>query len=139
MPHDFTPTGGAYSHGISVQLDDGAVIFTTGQLAIDPQSHVVGIGDVATQTRYVIENVGRILADGGAGLQDIVKGQIFLLDIGDVAAVMTVFDSYLDSVRPVLTVLEVSGLARDDCVVEFEAMAFCTGTHEDATKENAAP
>jgi enamine deaminase RidA (YjgF/YER057c/UK114 family) len=122
-PNAFTPTGGAYSHGVSVDVGASSFIFTTGQLAIDPDSKVVGVGDVEAQTRYVIENVATILAEEGAGLEDIVKGQIFLLDIGDAERAVAVFEEYFGSCRPALGILGVSGLAREDCVVEFEAIA----------------
>ncbi|MBF6555958.1 MAG: RidA family protein [Acidimicrobiales bacterium] len=123
-PQRFTPTGGAYSHGLSVEVGCGAVIFTTGQLAIDPESRVVGLGDAASQVRYVIENIEQILSEDDAGLADIVTAQMFLLDMRDYESVIDVFNEYFTASRPPLGVVGVTGLARDGCVVELEAVAF---------------
>lgn len=123
-PQRFTPTGGAYSHGLSVEVDGGIIVFTTGQLAIDPESRVVGLGDVETQTRYVIENTEKILSECGAGLTDVIKAQIFVLDMRDSERAMRVFREYFDRSQPTLSLIEVAGLARDGCVIEMEVVAF---------------
>ncbi len=124
VPENFTPTMGAYSHGLSVKLTPTSrMIFVTGQIAMDEKGAVVAPNDAATQTEFVFENIKKILAAGNASLNDVVKVQIFLTDIKDFSKVSPIRNRYLEAARPVSTLLEVSKLVKEGCCVEIEVVA----------------
>jgi enamine deaminase RidA (YjgF/YER057c/UK114 family) len=64
-----------YSNGVKV----GDTIYVSGQVALDGDGRLVGPGDVVAQTRQVLENVRRVLAAGGATLDDVVKVTVYLV------------------------------------------------------------
>ena len=92
-PESFTPTMGAYSHGLKVKTADCSWIFVTGQIAMDKNGEVVS-DDIEVQTRFVFENITKILCDAGASMDDVVKAQIFLTDINDFAKVTPIRNEY---------------------------------------------
>ena len=122
-PENFTPSMGAYSHGLKVELSDASIIFITGQIALDENGELIS-DDIEEQTRYVFERVKRILYASNATLEDVVKVQIFLTNINDFSKVSPIRNEYLGKSKPVSTLLEVSSLVRNGCKVEIEAIAI---------------
>lgn len=122
-PENFTPSMGAYSHGLKVELSDASIIFITGQIALDENGELIS-DDIEEQTRYVFERVKRILYASNATLEDVVKVQIFLTNINDFSKVSPIRNEYLGKSKPVSTLLEVSSLVRIGCKVEIEAIAI---------------
>lgn len=138
MPAHFTPVGGAYSHGLAVDVENARFVFLTGQLAIDAESNVVGLGDVLKQTAFVVSNVERILSEAEATLTDVVKAQLFLAppaELDDVPAVLEFLERRLAAV----TVLMVSALAREGCCVELEVTACSMTGQTFLEKEQPCP
>ena len=121
-PKAFTPTMGAYSHGLAVDTAGSRWIFVTGQIAVDQQGKLVS-DDVGDQTRYVFENIRKILAEGDATFDDVVKVQIFVTDIKDFAVISPIRNEYLGQSEPVSTFLEVSGFVKPGCKIEIEVIA----------------
>jgi enamine deaminase RidA (YjgF/YER057c/UK114 family) len=116
---------GAYSPGLLVEHDDGSsTLFLTGQLAVDPAGNVVAPFDAAAQTEYVFALMGSILAAAGMDFGDVVKVQTFLTHMPDFEKFSAVRNRFLAGSRPVSTLLEVKGLAREGCCVEIEAVAM---------------
>src|SRR3989338_2936114 len=74
---------GAYSHGYKVDIGDSQMIFTTGQIDLDKDGNVVGIGDIEKKTEFVFESLQNILNEAGASLDDVVKATIYVTDIND--------------------------------------------------------
>lgn len=125
VPTDFTPTMGAYSHGLSVTVNPSSrMIFVTGQIAMNAKGEVVAPGDAAAQAEFVFENVKLILAADKATLDDVVKVQIFLTNMDDFAKVSLVRNKYLEKSKPVSTLVEVSRLVKDGCCIEVEVIAM---------------
>ena len=114
---------GPYSQAVVVPLGDGQrMVFCSGQIALDPVSGQIVEGDVAVQTRQVLENLGAVLAAADARFADIVKTTIFLADMADFAAVNEVYGRVLGEARPARSTVAVAGLPRG-VRVEIEAVA----------------
>ena len=123
-PADFTKTVGAYSQGLKVDIGDKVMVFVSGQLAMDADGNPVAPDDISAQTRYVFENIRKILGEAGARLEDLVKVQIFVTDITKFPEVSAVRNEYLGDIRPVSTLLEISRTVKDGCDIEIEVTAI---------------
>ncbi len=115
---------GAYSPGLLVEQDGSRTLFLTGQLAVDPDGSVVAPFDATAQTEYVFRLIGSLLEAAGMGFGDVVKVQTFLTHMPDFEKFSAVRNRYLADSRPVSTLLEVKGLAREGCCVEVEVVAM---------------
>jgi 2-iminobutanoate/2-iminopropanoate deaminase len=112
---------GPYSQGVRV----GNLVFTAGQIALDPKTQQVVPGDITAQTTRVLENLKAILEAAGTGLASVVKSTVYLKDFGDFAAMNAVYAQYLDldeEPAPARTTVEVSRLPKD-VLVEIEVVA----------------
>jgi enamine deaminase RidA (YjgF/YER057c/UK114 family) len=114
---------GAYSPGLLVEHGDLRTLYLTGQLAVDPEGKVVAPFDAAAQTEYVFGLIGSILKAAGMDFGDVVKVQTFLTHMPDFEKFSAVRNRFFSDSRPVSTLLEVKGLAREGCCVEIEVTA----------------
>ena len=121
-PSAFTPTMGAYSHGIVLAIGDTELVFVTGQIAVDQNGQVVS-DDITEQTEFVFQNISKILEEAGASLAGVVKAQIFLTDINDFKAVTPIRNKYFGESEPVSTLVEVNALVVPGCKIEVEVIA----------------
>ncbi|RKY86345.1 hypothetical protein DRQ15_00360 [candidate division KSB1 bacterium] len=110
---------GPYSQGV---VASGRLIFTAGQIAIDPEVGEVVKGDIRAQTRQVLENLRTILKSIGADLGNVVKTTVFLADMNDFAAMNEVYAEYFAAQCPARSTVEVSRLPKD-VKVEIECIA----------------
>ena len=109
---------GPYSQGIIAN----GLLFTAGQIAIDPTTGQVVDGDVAPQTERALANVQAILTAAGANWTDVVKTTVFLKDMGDFPRMNEVYARVLGAARPARSTVAVAGLPRG-VAVEIEAVA----------------
>lgn len=109
---------GPYSQGVIA----GGLLFTAGQIALDPASGQVVEGDVVAQTRQVLANLHAILQSAGAGWDDVVKTTVFLHDMSDFPRVNEIYGATLGTARPARSTVQVSALPRG-VLVEIEAVA----------------
>ena len=123
-PPNFTKTVGAYSQGLKVDIGDKAMVFVSGQLAMDADGNPVAPDDISAQTRYIFENIKTILRNAGAVLEEVVKVQIFLTDISKFSQVSVVRNEYLENIRPVSTLVEINRTVKEGCDVEIEVIAI---------------
>lgn len=123
-PSNFTPTIGAYSHGIKVDVGDSESIFITGQIAMDKDGNAVAPGDFTRQTEFVFENIKAILAEGGASLDDVVKAVIYVTDVSKFPEISSVRNTYFANAKPVSTLVEISKTVKVGCDVEIEVTAI---------------
>jgi 2-iminobutanoate/2-iminopropanoate deaminase len=114
---------GPYSQGI---VATGKMLFTAGQVAIDPRSGQVIQGDIKAQTRQVLKNVEAILKQGGASLKHVVKTTVFLKDMNEFAGMNEVYAEFFSTNPPARSTVEVARLPRD-VKVEIEAIAVVDG------------
>ncbi len=101
----------------------GNTIFTAGQVAWDGRGEVVGLGDVRAQTVQTLNNVKSVLAEGGAGLDDVLKCTVYLKDMADFQAMNEVFASFFPTDPPARTTVQ-AALAEPEMLVEIEAIAY---------------
>lgn len=112
---------GPYSQAVRV----GELVFTSGQVALDPVSGAIVEGGVSEQTVRVLENLKAVLAAAGLEMADVVKTTVFLKSMGDFAAMNEVYARYLAPdgvVAPARSTVEVARLPKD-ALVEIEVIA----------------
>jgi len=112
---------GPYSQAIRAN----GFVFVSGQVAIDPATQQVIVGDVKAQTDRVLRNLSEILEAAESGLGRVVRCGVFLKSIGDFAAMNEVYAKYLapeGAVPPARSTVAVAGLPKD-ALVEIEVIA----------------
>lgn len=102
------------------------LVYTAGQIPLDPQTMELVAGDVAEQTAQVLRNLDAVLAAAGASWADAVKTTIFLADMADFARVNEVYARHLGDARPARSTVAVAGLPRG-ARVEIEVVAATRG------------
>jgi enamine deaminase RidA (YjgF/YER057c/UK114 family) len=100
-------------------------IYVGGQDAIDADGNIVGVGDIAAQTKQVLRNLRTALEAAGAGPDHVIKWNIFIVDGQDFAAGYAAFQRVWGDRPnpPVITAAVVKGLAHPDFLVEMDAIA----------------
>ena len=126
LRHVAAPAGVAPGRGYSqVVTGRGRLVVVSGQVAQNVNGELVGPGDPAAQARQVFENLGRCLAEAGAGFDDVVKLTLFVLDVGDLPAVREARDAVIDTARPpASSAVQVSALFAPGYLLEVEAWAL---------------
>src|SRR6185369_6139096 len=99
---------GPYSQAVQA----GDLLFCSGQIALDPTTGEMLQGDVVLQAEQVMENIAAVLVAAGAGFADVVKTTIFLVDMGDFAAVNEVYRRRFVSHKPARSTVAVKSLPR---------------------------
>ena len=113
--------GGAYSSG--VEAPSGRTIYVSGQVAFDAEGKVVGEGDIKAQTETVLEHVKTVVEEAGGGMEDIVKGTVFITDMGLYDQIHEVRRRYFEEPFPASSMVEVSALIDPRLLIEIEAVA----------------
>ncbi len=113
---------GSYSPGWEVS--DGRLIYVAGQIPWDSEGRTVAKGDVAGQTRQVFENIGAVLAESGATLDDVIKITVFAADIRYRDEINRVRSEVFNEPYPASTQVAVAALVDPEWLVEIEAVAF---------------
>ncbi len=110
---------GPYSQAIKAN----GLIFTAGQIAIDPANGNILEGDVRQQTERVGENLKAILSAAGSGMDRVVKTTVFLKNMSDFAAMNEVYGRYFTQPAPARSTVEVAALPRN-VLVEIDVVAL---------------
>ena len=108
---------GPYSQGIATD----ALLFCSGQIGLDPATGELAAG-VEAQAERALLNLAAVLAADGLGWADVVKTTIFLADIGDFAAINTVYAAHVVDPPPARSTFAVGALPRG-ALIEIEAIA----------------
>jgi 2-iminobutanoate/2-iminopropanoate deaminase len=109
---------GPYSQAIRA----GSLLFVSGQVPIDPATGAIVDGDIAAQTRRVLQNLGAILEAAGLSFDHVVRTTVFLTDMNDFAAMNEVYATCFTSPAPARATVQVSRLPKD-ARVEIDAIA----------------
>ena len=109
---------GPYSQAII----HGDLVFTAGQIALDPATMEVVPGDVAAQTERVMSNLAAVLEAAGTSLSRVLKTTVFLADMADFAAMNEVYARAFGDHRPARSTVAAAGLPRG-VRVEIEVVA----------------
>jgi len=114
---------GPYSQAQVVRLHGGnRLVYTSGQLALDPASGKLVAGGVAEQTEQALRNLAAVLRGAGLTLADVVKTTVYLADMADFAAMNETYGRHFASEPPARTTIAAAGLPKD-ARVEIEAVA----------------
>jgi len=111
---------GPYSQAVR----SGPLLFLSGQIPLDPATGQLVEGDIVAQSRRVFDNLKAVCTAAGAGLDNIVRVGIYLVDLGDFAAVNAVMAEYFQAPYPARSTIEVSGLPRGARVEVDAILAF---------------
>lgn len=122
-PAGAAPPAGQYSQAVRLETGGTALIFVSGQIAVDAAGNRVGVGDIAAQATQVFENLAAILAANGATFSDVVKMNTYLTDIGHRAAIAEVRRRYITGEPPASTLVAVRELAHPEWLIEVEVVA----------------
>ena len=118
---------GPYSQGVR----SGRFVFCSGQIPLNPKSGEIVSGDIATQTRRVMDNIAAILRMEGLTLDHVVKTTIFLTNLDDFQTVNETYASYFKQDPPARSTVQVSALPRG-AGVEVEVIAASGDTEQTA-------
>ncbi|MET1415435.1 Rid family hydrolase [Roseibium sp. HPY-6] len=111
---------GNYNHGLFVP-PGASLLVTSGQLGIEPDETIPP--DVTGQAEVCFQAVDAILRDAGMSFEDVIRISGFVTRREDFPAYMAVRDRYTGTIKPVSTLLIVSGFTREDFLVEVEVTA----------------
>ena len=112
---------GPYSQAVRL----GNLVYTSGQIALNPATGQLVSGAITDQTTRVLENLKAILTAAGTDLAHVIKTVVFLKDMNDFASMNTVYAKYLapeGTVAPARSTVEVARLPKD-ALVEIEVIA----------------
>ena len=118
---------GPYSQAVR----NGNFLFCSGQIPLDPKSGQIVPGDIATQTRRVLDNVGAVLKAEGLNFENIVKTTIFLTNLDDFQTVNEIYGSYFKQEPPARSTVQVSALPKG-AKVEIEVIAVANNGESSA-------
>ncbi|RME55683.1 MAG: RidA family protein [Deltaproteobacteria bacterium] len=110
---------GPYSQAIRA----GNLVFTAGQIPIDPQRGELVEGDITAQTEVVLKNLAAVLEAAGSSLDRAVKVTVFLADMNDFAKMNEVYARYFSGSKPSRSTVEVARLPKD-VRVEIDVIAL---------------
>lgn len=110
---------GPYSQAIRAQ----GLVFTSGQVAIDPATQQVIAGDVSAQTERVLKNLAAVLQAAGSSVEKVLRCTVFLKNMGDFAAMNEVYGRYFKQSPPARSTVEVARLPKD-VLVEIDVIAL---------------
>ncbi len=111
---------GPYSQGVVAQSD--RLLFTSGQIALDPKKGSLIDGDIKAQTKQVLENIRGVLEAAGSGFDKVVKTTVFLRDMSDFTEMNRVYGTYFQEKPPARSTVEVSRLPKG-ARLEIECIA----------------
>jgi 2-iminobutanoate/2-iminopropanoate deaminase len=110
---------GPYSQAVR----SNGFLFSAGQIALDPSTGQLVSGDIAAQTRRVLENISAILKAEHLSFDHVVKTTIFLIDMNDFQTVNEIYGSYFREDPPARSTVAVASLPKG-ALVEIEAVAI---------------
>lgn len=109
---------GPYSQAIQV----GQMLFTSGQVPIDPETGAIVEGGIQEQARQSLNNIKAILNAAGTNMGAVVKTTVFLQDMNDFAAMNEIYAQFFQEPYPARSAVQVGRLPKD-ALVEIEAIA----------------
>lgn len=110
----------------SAALRAGQLLFVSGQVPLDPDTGMMIDGDIGTQTRRVLQNIGALLESAGLSLQHVVRTTVFLADMNDFAAMNETYRTFFVEPYPARSTIQAARLPRDarieiDVIASYDA------------------
>ena len=109
---------GPYSQGVIA----ANLVFTSGQIAIDPATNRFLDGDIKAQTERVLKNISAILESAGTSMKNVILCNVYLKNLDDFAAFNDVYEKFFPENPPARVTVEVKNLPKD-ALVEISAVA----------------
>ncbi|MEI6209159.1 MAG: RidA family protein [Desulfuromonadales bacterium] len=109
---------GPYSQAVKTEN----MLFCSGQIPLDPVTGEMVSGDITVQTERVMHNIAAVLTAAGSGFDDVIKTTIYLVEMGDFAAVNEVYGRCFQNHKPARSTVAVKSLPRG-ALVEIEVIA----------------
>lgn len=110
---------GPYSQGVKAEN----IIYTSGQLPIDPATGELSKGDIQKETRLCLENVKAVLEAAHATKEDLVKVTVFVTDINDFSKINEVYAEFFGDHKPARSLVQVAALPKG-ANIEIEGIAI---------------
>lgn len=110
---------GPYSQAVKV----GNLVYTAGQIPVDPATGKLVEGDISVQTDQVMQNLNAVLTAAGSSMDNVVKTTVFLTDMFHYTAVNEVYGRYLSVSPPARSAIQVTALPLN-ALIEIEAVAI---------------
>jgi 2-iminobutanoate/2-iminopropanoate deaminase len=111
---------GPYSHAVKV----GDLLYTSGQLGMDPTTGELVDGGVETEARQALLNLGYILKKAECNYSDVIKTLVFLRDMNDFARVNVIYAEFFKENPPARSAVQIAALPKG-AAIEIEAVALC--------------
>ena len=111
-----------YSRAVRV----GNMVEVAGTTAVDGQGVIVGAGDAATQTRFILQKIAAALHEAGASMDDVVRTRMFVTDITQWEAIGRAHGEVFGDIRPAASMYQIVALIEPELLVEIEATAIVT-------------
>jgi 2-iminobutanoate/2-iminopropanoate deaminase len=111
---------GPYSQGI--KLEELGLVFTSGQISLDPKTGQMVSGSIEMETKQVLENLKAVLEGAGSDLTKVIKTTVYLKDIKDFPLMNEVYAGYFKENPPARTTIAVADLPKG-AKIEIEAVA----------------
>jgi len=100
----------------------GNMLFTAGQIPLDPQTMEIVQGGIEEQTRQVLKNLDAVLSEAGASWNSVVKATVFMTNLGDFSAFNSVYELHLKGAKPARSTVQVAALPKG-AMIEIELIA----------------
>lgn len=110
--------------GYSRAVRIGNMIEVAGTTAVDEKGQVVGLGDPAEQTKFILSKIEKALTSAGATLNDVIRTRMFVTNIADWETIGRIHGLYFKDIKPVATMVEVKSLISPELLVEIEVTAI---------------
>ena len=112
---------GPYSQAVRI----GNMLYTSGQIALDPRSGEFLSGEIEQETERTLENISAILKADELSLNNVVKTTVYLTDLSHFARMNQIYEKYFSENKPARACVQVAALPKG-AKVEIEAIAFAT-------------
>ena len=112
---------GPYSQAIRI----GDFLYTSGQIALDPESGIFLSGEIEEETDQTLKNISAILQADGLNLENVVKTTVYLLDLSHFSRMNQVYEKYFLKTKPARACVQVAALPKG-AKIEIDAIASCS-------------
>ncbi|MCL1894805.1 MAG: RidA family protein [Holophagaceae bacterium] len=109
---------GPYSQGKVT----GNMLFTAGQIPLDPQTMEIVKGGIEEQTMQVLKNLDAIMMEAGTSWDKVIKATVFMVNLGDFATFNSIYEQHLKSAKPSRSTVQVAALPKG-ALIEIEVIA----------------
>lgn len=101
-------------------------VFVSGTVSTDETGTIVGVGSYYEQTKFIFWKIEKYLKEAGATLNDVVRTRMYVVDISNWEEIGRAHAEFFKDIKPAATMVEVSRLIDDKCLIEIEVDAVIT-------------